>query len=127
MVNLKKLKDVTKTLNEMVISESNHSIEYNVDNGKCFGWSLYNVKEVAVQRAFLSKGSIFEKHSHPDEIEILIIYEGLGKIIFDDGEEIMTVGDIIKIEKGENHAWEILENTWMIGITIPASGDYPHA
>ena len=60
-------------------------------------------------------------------MEILTVYDGKLKGLINGQEEVLDVGDCIRIEKGVPHDWYAVENTWMIGMTIPASRSYPHA
>lgn len=132
--NLKKLKKITPRLNELVLDRGNPKgfIEYKVNNGTCLGFPLYKIDDISIQRAFLTKDTKFPIHVHDNEVEILVIYKGKGlaKIYDDNGgikeERTIGIGDLIRIPKEVNHSWEMLEDTWVIGITIPASEDYPN-
>ena len=131
--NLKKLEELIPRLDEMILAGGNPKgfVEYETDIGTCLGFTLYKNKQIAVQRTFLTKGTEFPKHVHDKETEIIIIFQGKGKRIIynDDGsikdEKIIDEGDCDRIEKGTLHSWYMLEDTWMIGITIPASEAYP--
>ena len=131
--NLKKLEELIPRLDEMILAGGNPKgfVEYETNDGTCLGFPLYKNKKVAVQRTFLTNGTEFPKHVHDEETEIIIIFQGKGNaIIYNDDssikeEQIIGEGDCFRIEKGTYHSWYMLEDTWLIGITIPASEAYP--
>lgn len=138
--HLEKLKKLTPRLNELVLNKDNPKkgnpkgfIEYKVKEGTCLGFPLYKIEEIGIQRAFLTKDAGFPIHIHDNEIEILVIYKGRGiaRIYNDDGtlkeEKTLEIGDCIRIPMAVPHSWDMLEDTWLIGITIPTSEDYPDA
>ena len=124
--HIKKLEELIPLLSDITISNS-PDVEYDVKNGTSLGFNLYNNEEIAVQRAFASKDSVFPEHVHKKETEILIVYKGEGICYYGDEEKHMNVGDCIKIEPNINHSWKMLKDTWLIGITIPAVKGYPNA
>jgi len=127
MADLTKLKEITKELEELVYKQTDGFIRYNIaEPGECFGFNMYHTDEIALQRAFMMKGSYFEEHIHKDEKEILIVYKGKLEGKVDGKVRIIDTGDCEKVDKGIPHSWRALEDTWMIGITIPASGAYPY-
>jgi len=71
--NIDKLKELTDKLPLMQHIERRESglVEYELEKGTCIGINLYKVKDIAVQRAFLSQGSVFDKHTH-EEVEHII-------------------------------------------------------
>ena len=91
-----------------------------------FGMGIYKNKNIAVQKAFMCKGTILPKHFH-EEKEIIVVFEGELIIIREDKEKNYKKGDIVYFLPHENHVVMAKENTWMIGITIPASEGYPNA
>ena len=124
--NLEILKDITSKLpllSNLIIERSNKYIKYKNLGGFCDGTSLLNKNEIAIQDAFMPKGNVFPAHLH-DVNEIVIVYEGslevkTNKII------VMNKGDLIKFEPNTLHLMTALEDTYMIGITIPSSPNYP--
>ena len=61
MVNLKDFKEQTDKilkLNDMVLKKTKDFIEYDVPKGTAIGFSLYNIPLIAVQRVFMSKGTV---------------------------------------------------------------------
>lgn len=124
MVN--SLTDSLPLLRDMIKSKSCNFIEYKIEKGTCFGVGLARNDEVAVQQAFMSKGSIFSKHRH-DVVEIVVLYRGRLKYTGDDGDGVIEVGGDKRFEAGSTHEIEALEDSWIIGITIPPSPGYPEA
>ena len=122
---LDKLEILTNNLPSLVKEESEGYVEYKVGKGTSLGFNLYNNGDIAIQRAFLTKGTTFPTHVHENEIEILIIYKGSGKLITIKEEKIFKSGETCRVEKGVPHSWEMLEDSWLIGITIPAGEGYP--
>jgi len=129
MRSVEELKDLTIELDATLIQSVDEKVAdvfYDVEGGECYGFSLFNNGKIAVQRAFLSKGAEFPMHIHDDEKEHLIFYEGKGKAIVEGQEDrILEEGDCILIPAGVSHGWKILEDSWVIGITVPAEEAYP--
>ena len=99
-------------------------LEWETKGGKCFGWSLLHKPEISICKSFMTQGCIFPKHHHEAK-EFLIVFEG--KIVLyhkDDCFEI-GVGDIHIVQPMEDHAVEAVEDSTIIGITIPAIKEYP--
>ena len=126
--NLKYLKHLTEnlpSLSSLIKEREGERIEYEVIDGICNGIALLNKDTIAVQDSFVSKGALFPIHAH-DVIEILVIYEGKVKVVFTDGNEfILTPGELIRFEVNQLHSCEGLEDSYLIGITIPSSPNYP--
>jgi len=134
--NLIKLEQLTPKLPPPLssfVSKSHQShaasVEYEVENGVAFGFNLWNIKKVAIQRAFMSRGAVFPTHQH-DEVEILIVYEGKLSVNKEHARECsnvneLQVGQCVRFSSGESHSVTALENTHMIAITIPAAEGYP--
>lgn len=99
-------------------------IEYAVEKGTAIGFAILYKDEISGQEAFMSKGTLFPFHIH-DALEILIPYEGKLLVRKGDEEIEVNVGDTITFKQGESHCVTALEDTWMVGITIPSSDGYP--
>ena len=125
MNNLERLKELTENLSAFAQRQQNDEVVYNVKNGKCFGKNLYNSPEIAVQRSFISAGALFPEHNH-DVFEILIVYRGELEARVDKKTMVVSVGDSIYFEPLQVHSVMATQDTWMIGITIPADGSYPY-
>ena len=120
-------RELPPPLTEMAtFGSSPQVVEYEVEGGVCIGFGLYNSGDVAVQRAFLTKGGVFPEHAHPHAVEHLIVIKGSMRV-FAAGEEPLVVGpgEHCEFQMGQSHHIEILENTWLIGITIPSGEGYP--
>lgn len=134
--HLKNLEELIPLLSDLTISNSPDT-EYDVgDIGTCFGFYIYQNDKIAVQRAFMSKGTMFPNHTH-DEKEYVVVYMGKIKVLTKNkrhlsGAEskkldypILGVGDGIFFKQGEPHSVEALEDSWLICMTIPPGKGYP--
>jgi len=63
-------------------------------------------------------------HQH-EEIEHIIVYSGKIKVKNGDEDIIVDYGQSIAFEPFTPHKIEMLEDSWLIGITIPSSKNYP--
>ena len=128
---LKKLKEITPklpNLSDIVKKQYDNKVVYDVNgDGEAIGVGLLKIDDVAVQKAFLVKGTVFKKHIHKDAVEILIIYSGSGTFVdYSTGEKKdITVGDCVRVEKGIPHGWEFKEDCKMIGVVIPSIEGFP--
>lgn len=123
MESIEKLSRYTKSLSDFEHLERNY-IEYTINNGVCVGYSLYHNSNIAIQRAFMRNGTSFPQHSHKEK-EILVISSGKLKVTINNKSSIFERGDSLSFEMNQIHEVEALEDTWVIGITIPASEGYP--
>ena len=134
--HIKKLEELIPLLSDITISNS-PDVEYDVNNtGTALGFNLYNIPKVAVQRVFMSKGTIFPTHQH-EENEYCLIYDGKFELDVEisklpilikgtqSNDRILGVGDGVFFSSGTPHGGKMLEDTWIISITIPAGGGYP--
>ena len=126
--NIKKLESLVPKLSDMVLNvcDRNHHVEYNVENGFCIGFPLLNNDKIAIQRAFISKGTYFGEHKHEDSVEIFVIFKGEFKLLVGDNEEILEIGDCARVEKNTLHDGYAIDNTEMICITVPSEEGYPN-
>jgi mannose-6-phosphate isomerase-like protein (cupin superfamily) len=124
---LQKLRELTEKLPAPLltglIADSCPHVEYVID-GTCIGFALYWEQDVAVQRAFMSGGSHFTLHEHKVH-EFLLVYQGYITVTIDDEEHEVEPPDAIHIPPNTPHTVLAHEDTWMIGITVPASEGYP--
>lgn len=124
--NLEILKKLTPELKDLVEPHSS-IINYDIPEGKVTGVGLYNIHEAAIQVAACSKGSVFPEHTHI-ATEWLIVISGKCKVVFPDRTKILKPADGAYILPDTCHSVEFLENTSIIGITIPADTyGYPSA
>lgn len=126
LTQLRKITDELPELDQLVRRKTNNIVEYECEVGECSGQGLFNCEEVSVQRAFMKKGTIFPKHRH-DANELLVLYTGKIKVTNCESSEIVEAGRFAFFEKDALHSVEALEDTWLIGIAIPAIGGYPDA
>lgn len=122
--NLALLRELTHhlTLEDIVRKRCSDWIRYETVKGNCIGIGLLKERSVAVQKAFMSAGTVFPAHVH-GETEYLVLYEGRVSV---DGVEFKA-SDVVRIAPDQEHSVKALEDTWMVAITIPASHAYPDA
>lgn len=134
--SLEKLKKPTEGLPvipnlETIIGDkiSSNVIEYNLLNGKGFGWGLFKCPEIAVQRAFLPNKSTMPEHKHPKNIrEWIICYIGEIDMIMKGETHKLLPGQALAIEADIPHSAYMHKDTWILAITIPANmKGYPNA
>jgi len=135
--HIKKLEEMIPKLDNLVVVNS-PTVEYDVEKGTAFGINLFNIPEIAVQRVFMSKGTVFPEHKH-DECEYVLVYKGSVKLHIEedkphicvsgksvsDKTAILGVADGFYVAPGVAHAGEALEDTWMMSIAIPSGKGYP--
>jgi quercetin dioxygenase-like cupin family protein len=128
--NLNKLRELTgklpPILSEFVVTKGADCIEYAGDDGgiNSIGFCLYKNDRVAVQRCYLPKGCSFPAHQH-DEKEWLIVFSGEIHAAYGDKTIIMLPGQSVYFENHQVHCVSAKENSWVLGITIPAAEGYP--
>ena len=100
-------------------------VEYGVEGGTCLAWPLINIPEGAAQRTFISKGSTFVTHFH-NVNEFIIVTKGKVQASLD-GQlmRVVHVGECQLIPARISHTLHALEDTWFIGVTVPAAKGYP--
>jgi quercetin dioxygenase-like cupin family protein len=126
MENLEILKVITDklpSLADFVILRKNKVIDYEIKDGHCIGVSLLNNDKVAIQDAYMRAGTMFPLHAH-DVIEIIIVYEGELECVCDSVIHLKK-GDVTKFEVNTLHTCKAITDSHIIGITIPASPNYP--
>lgn len=122
---LKKLAELTEKLPDLVKTNSSPGfIEYKMEQGTCLGYNLLNQKEIAVQKAFLSKGAVFPKHSH-EEKEILIVFQGELLVKIEESSHNISPSELIELLPHQIHSVTALSDTWVLCIAIPAAQGYP--
>jgi len=128
--SLSKLEALTKelTLGRLSQKKGTAWVEYEVTDGYCLGIGLYHNAESAVQRSIMTAGTVFPRHWHLDATEILIITHGTLEIREDNKEPFtIGVGELHQFAKGIPHSVVALEDTRLLGITVPAGDGYPDA
>ncbi len=110
-----------------VDTASNGYLEYKMDTGECFSWFIHRSgNDIAVHRWFITKGTIFPKHVHPEK-EWLIVYTGAMDLFLENGDMIeLRKGDSYYVLPNMVHWSTYPEDCKFITITIPPAKEFPH-
>lgn len=118
-------------LEDLIGFRGNGWIEYDVPEGSVRGQNLLTlisaagVGGISVQRAIFTAGSKIAEHSHPDCREWLIVYRGMLRLVRMGVEHDINVGEFACLAPGEAHWAVAVEDTEIIGITVPENKGYP--
>ncbi len=125
--NLDRIRKLTETVVPLIeISHvDKNRVIYDVHQGECHGIGLLKNEEVAVQNAYLGVDTILKNHEH-EEVEVLIVYEGTLNIKMEDGDEVISTGEVIVIKPGFPHIAKSKTGCKLIAVTIPAANGYPN-
>jgi len=83
----------------------------NIHNNSVFRKSLLKIGDIkgeiqTMNFAWLEKDMTLEKHVHDDCVEYFLILEGNGTISISDNNFNIKKGDLITIEKSEDHSFQ---------------------
>ena len=84
---------------------------------------MLNGRHTTVARIWLAKCAIVPRHQHESE-QFSLILSGALKFIFDSGERIVRVGEMVFIPSQMPHAAEALEETVDLDIFSPRREDW---
>ena len=128
---LDKLRELTANLPpipkmaDLKIEVAQHT-EYKIKNGTCISRDLYSDNDVSVARLLITSGGELPEHKHKEK-EYAVIASGK-IVIYKEGKRmILGVGDCIVFEVNVLHRARALEDTWLIGVSIPCSKDFPES
>jgi len=122
---LEKLRELTKNLPPLVVkSKEGKEVVYGSEEGSYYGYGIFKDDEVAVQRVFMAKGEKIPEHAHREK-EFGVVYKGGVRVKYGGKEKDYYRSDWMIFEPNELHSGVILENCWMILLTIPPAEDYP--
>lgn len=129
MTNLEKLAELTEQLPpvplpDAVLFMGSDRVEYRVERGECFGYALLVTRRIAMQRCHMTRGTIFPNHNH-DVREWIFVESGMLVFFSKRGAERIRDGEWIHFPVGLAHSCEALQDTWLIGITMPPAEGYP--
>ena len=115
--------DKLRQLTEQMVSNGgpNGLAHYGEDKT---GLNLLNIAEIAIVKAYMPKGTKFELHTHISH-EYVIVYKGRCVSNTESETKNLIPGGFVHFKPGEKHTLEALEDSEMIGITIPAAEGYP--
>ena len=126
---LKELQELTKKLPSIdyVLNKNASIVEYPTIVGTCFGFPLFRNDKVSIQRAFLSKGTIYPEHTHTGSTEYYILYKGLIAYRDHTTDKIkhLRPGDSIKVDVNQNHSLHALEDSEIVVVRVPPDSAYP--
>lgn len=129
--NLDELRELTGKLPpvpklENISHGSGKYMQYDTDDGTCFGIGLWTDEFISVGRFFMSAGAKLKEHDHAEK-EMIIVSSGC-LISYSNGErKVVKQYDCIVFQEGVSHRVVALEDTWMIASTVPPSKAYPDA
>jgi len=121
--SLHHLEKITKELPSLdyVLSTNLSVVEYPAIKGTCYGFPLYRNKDVSIIRVFMSKGSIFPEHLHPESVEYYIVYRGSLEYTnySTNHTRIINVGESAASCPKQSHNITALEDCEFVVIKIP--------
>lgn len=69
---------------------------------------MYTDPSIKIMRGRLEDGATIGFHTHETSSEIIFVLEGSGKVVCDDGEEILKAGDCHYCQKNHAHSLQSL-------------------
>lgn len=124
-MRFERLKELSEHLIDfpgLVLSDAKKDVvRYKMEQGSLIGEGIYHGTECAIMRCFAEAGTIMARHCH-QEIEHIIVISGRMDVYLDN-DNCLTLhpGEAIRLAPGTPHYIDYPENTWSLGITIPAS------
>lgn len=130
--SLNKLKEITANLFNFPDLLANwnrkdHVQELKMAQGTGFGWNILFIPGIlSVDKWFLSKDSVFEKHVH-EEKEWIIVYSGNLHVIHtkENKEFLLHKGESCYNNILQEHLVYTSEDTWCLTVTIPPAQGFP--
>ena len=84
---------------------------------------MFNDGKCKILRGLLSPGCSIGMHTHKSNSEVIYVLSGTGKMLIDDGEEILTAGDIHYCPQGHSHSFIIESDAELIFLgVVPEHG-----
>ena len=129
MITLEKLTEMTDNLprvinfDDFVTFVEDDYIEYNVENGRCFGIVLLSRESVAVTKIFISKGSLFPLNKAGISTSVTV-FRGKINIRVNGSDTILEAGGVLHIPCDKEFGAVAIEDTWIIHISVPRRGGY---
>jgi quercetin dioxygenase-like cupin family protein len=84
---------------------------------------VIHAERMTVARIFLSKGAVVPRHSHDNE-QVTLLQEGKLKFLFDDGQQVLSAGEVMQIPPDAPHRVEALEDSVAIDLFAPPRLDW---
>jgi hypothetical protein len=128
-VNMEKIKGLAQELNEhpLMFTKEDIKVEYKVTSGSCIGYGLINNGGIAAQHFVMEPNTELLPHTHKDEREIIIIYEGDFTSINKYRVQSVANSGLVCIDIGITHIAKSINGCKGLAITIPSSEGYPDA
>jgi len=129
--SLEKLRELTPKLEvplftEFGVEKIGEAIKYKIGKGTMLSVGLKKMGSIAVADTFMSKGSMALSHRHLQK-EIVIVYEGAVIFEVDNRNILLQEGDVLEINSNTPHSVvNVVEDTHVIAITIPADKSFPN-
>jgi quercetin dioxygenase-like cupin family protein len=96
---------------------------HKLEQGTSMAFDILRNEYGDVFNSFLSNGTIFPLHEHPESDEIFILLNGKITVIYDTGEEVsqhkLQIGRPLLILKGTKHLLKVNEDSWIISVIMP--------
>lgn len=126
--DLTRLEELTPRLAQLIVgyvrTPAVGTVEYVLAGGRAVGFNCYSSPELGVQRVMLPAGADFPSHIH-EEQEYLIVYKGHVVVRVGDQEIDLLPGGCANIPSNVRHSSHIIEDSWMLAVTIPRDEGYP--
>lgn len=125
--NIPEIELITKQLKNFseLANKDGTSVSYDIVKGICNGNSLFNDGFVAIQKAYMTAGAIFQEHTH-NEVEVFGVIYGLLEVKIYDEIHFLSQHKVIIINPNTPHSVKATEATSFWAVTMPASGGYPN-
>ena len=121
--------DMSIKLKEMISSQYDNEVVYECPGGPVVGFGIWKEPNCAMQRCKLPAGCVFTEHPHETSFELVAVTKGLcvARFAHEAGriEKKLGPGQCVYFFPGQKHEFEALEDSIVIGITIPAKEGYP--
>jgi len=99
--------------------------KYRMEKGTCLSWHLFDNELCAIDKWFISCGTIMQPHTHISK-EVITIYDGSMDLILDGVLKKLFRGDVAYINPGQIHSSTYSEDCWFITLTIPPAKEFLH-
>ena len=129
--NIVRMEEIQEAaLADLAVRLEGGCVEYVVSQGRCWGNSIHETKDVCIQVAWLDAETIFGKHQHTDKWEHLVVVTGAALLLLYQKDEVIQIpldpGRVGMVPPNTLHDFVALTDVEVVGITIPPEEGYPH-